>query len=150
MPFYTKYVGGTTLIPFESYFKFVGLKFLQASESIAYMGFLALPDSNNVFKVSAVIPDSPAEKMGLKNGDDVLSIDGIERDKPEFVDKLMSQKNQTVGGATMIVVKRKKETLNLSGKVGARVGITERLTIDSAATSEQARLRARLFSFPGN
>jgi predicted metalloprotease with PDZ domain len=74
--FFQKYVGGTDEIPWDDFFKTVGLHLIQRVITIADPGFLVTQNFDAAPLVSAVSGGSAAEHAGLSVGDAILEING--------------------------------------------------------------------------
>ena len=74
--FFRKYVAGTEDIPWDDFFKTVGLHLSKRVTSIADLGFIATRNFNAALTVSAVTPGGAAEAAGLSVGDTILEING--------------------------------------------------------------------------
>jgi predicted metalloprotease with PDZ domain len=149
MPFYTKYVRGTDTLKLREVFKRAGILLKADFEEVPFAGYLALPDSSETrFEVTAVLPNSTAEKMGLKLKDEIISIDGITTEQPDaFAEKLMSPAASRIGDEITIVVKRKSKLLTLRGKLGSRKSRVESLELDPNPDDLARRIRESMFSY---
>jgi predicted metalloprotease with PDZ domain len=74
--FFQKYVAGTDEIPWDDFFRSVGLHLVQRVISVADPGFVATQNFDAPPLVSAVSPGSTAERAGLSVGDTILEING--------------------------------------------------------------------------
>ena len=74
--FFQKYVSGTDEIPWDDFFKTVGLHVARRTTSVADPGFVATRNFDAALTVAAVTPESAAERAGLSVGDSILEIDG--------------------------------------------------------------------------
>jgi predicted metalloprotease with PDZ domain len=74
--FFTKYVQGTEEIPWNDFFRTVGLLLVNEKNPAADAGFMASRDFDGPMIVSSVAPDSEAQRAGLKVGDTILEING--------------------------------------------------------------------------
>ena len=74
--FFQKYVSGTAEIPWDDFFRSVGLHLVQRVISIADPGFDATQNFDAAPLVSAVSAGSAAERAGLSVGDTILEING--------------------------------------------------------------------------
>jgi predicted metalloprotease with PDZ domain len=74
--FFQKYVAGTDEIPWDDFFKSVGLHLVQRESQVADLGFVATQNFDAALVVSAVTPGSAAEQAGLSVGDSILEING--------------------------------------------------------------------------
>ena len=77
-PFFQKYVAGTDEIPWDDFFKGVGLHLARGVKSIADPGFETSRNFDAALVVSAVAPGSAAERAGLVVGDSIVQINGRE------------------------------------------------------------------------
>jgi len=74
--FFQKYVAGTDEIPWDDFFRTVGLHLVQRVISIADPGFVATQNFDAPPLVSAISVGSAAERAGLSVGDTILEING--------------------------------------------------------------------------
>ena len=74
--FFQKYVAGTEEIPWDDFFRSVGLHLVQRVISIADPGFVATQNFDAAPLVSAISSGSAAERAGLSVGDTILEING--------------------------------------------------------------------------
>ena len=74
--FFQKYVAGTDEIPWDDFFRTVGLHLVQRVISIADPGFVATQNFDALPLVSAVSVGGAAERAGLSAGDTILEING--------------------------------------------------------------------------
>jgi predicted metalloprotease with PDZ domain len=74
--FFQKYVAGTDDIPWDDFFKSVGLHLMKRPSLIADLGFVATRNFDAALVVSSVTPGSGAERAGLSAGDSILEING--------------------------------------------------------------------------
>jgi predicted metalloprotease with PDZ domain len=72
--FFQKYVAGTDEIPWDDFFRSVGLHLVQRVISVADPGFVATQNFDAAPLVSAVSVGSAAERAGLSVGDTILEI----------------------------------------------------------------------------
>jgi len=148
IPFYAKYVIGTDSLDIQRYFEKVGLELTLRDEETAFIGYLALPDTADNFIVGFVMPNSEAAKMGVQSGDEILSVDGIGKDKKEqFVQRVMFYEGQKVGDSTTVVVSRGGEPITLRGKVGKRNIKKQTIEISATADADARRRRLEMFGF---
>lgn len=76
--FFQKYVAGTDEIPWDDFFKNVGLHLVRGVKSVADLGFVTTRNFDEALMVSAVTAGSAAERAGLFVGDSILEINGRE------------------------------------------------------------------------
>ena len=74
--FFQKYVAGTDEIPWDDFFKSVGLHLARQVVPVADLGFVATQNFDAALVVSAVTAGSAAEQAGLAVGDSILEING--------------------------------------------------------------------------
>ena len=74
--FFRKYVAGTDEIPWDDFFRTVGLHLVRRVVSIADLGFVATQNFDAAPVVSAILARSAAENGGLSVGDAILEING--------------------------------------------------------------------------
>jgi predicted metalloprotease with PDZ domain len=74
--FFQKYVRGTDEIPWDDFFRSVGLHLERRTSSAADLGFFASRNFDAPPVVAAVTPGSAAERAGLTMGDTILTVDG--------------------------------------------------------------------------
>jgi predicted metalloprotease with PDZ domain len=75
-PFFEKYVAGTDEIPWDDYFKTVGLRLLQVKTATADPGFAASRPFGSPPVVTTLSAGSEADRAGLAVGDTVLQLNG--------------------------------------------------------------------------
>ena len=74
--FFQKYVSGTKEIPWDAFFKIVGLRLVTQTRSIADAGFVVAENFNISPAVISVSSGSAAAAAGLQAGDVILEING--------------------------------------------------------------------------
>ncbi len=74
--FFRKYVAGTDDIPWDDFFRSVGLHLSRRVSSVADLGFVATQNFDAAPVVSAVSAGSSAEQAGLAVGDSILEVNG--------------------------------------------------------------------------
>jgi predicted metalloprotease with PDZ domain len=74
--FFQKYVAGTDEIPWDDFFKSVGLHLNRREGAIADLGFVATRNFDAALTVAAVTAGGAAENAGLSVGDSILEING--------------------------------------------------------------------------
>lgn len=74
--FFTKYVSGTEEIPWDDFFRAVGLHVAAVSETVADPGFTASRNFDGPITVADVNRGSEAEHAGLHIGDTILELQG--------------------------------------------------------------------------
>jgi predicted metalloprotease with PDZ domain len=73
---FQKYVRGTEEIPWDDFFKTVGLHLIRRTTQVVDSGFSATRNFDGPPTVSAVRVGSDAQKAGLKVGDEIVAVNG--------------------------------------------------------------------------
>ena len=74
--FFAKYVTGTEEIPWNDFFRSVGLRLIEEKSTISDAGFVASRNFDGPMIVTAITPGGGAEGAGLQKGDTILEING--------------------------------------------------------------------------
>ncbi|GAC1677855.1 MAG: PDZ domain-containing protein [Terriglobales bacterium] len=74
--FFERYIGGTDEIPWNDFFKTVGLQLVSNTRVVAYPGFSIAEAFGGLPTVSSVAPDSDGARAGLAVGDTILKLNG--------------------------------------------------------------------------
>jgi predicted metalloprotease with PDZ domain len=74
--FFSKYVSGTEEIPWNDFFRTVGLRVVENPVTVMDPGFSASRNFDGPMTVEAVTPAGEAERAGLRVGDTILEIEG--------------------------------------------------------------------------
>lgn len=74
--FFAKYVAGTDEIPWDEFFKSVGLHIAQQMTTVADPGFVAVRNHDVLPAIAQVISGGKAERAGLSVGDSIVEING--------------------------------------------------------------------------
>jgi predicted metalloprotease with PDZ domain len=74
--FFSKYVSGTEEIPWNDFFRTVGLREVEGTTTVADAEFVASRNFDGPMVVAAVTPGSEAEHAGLQPGETILEING--------------------------------------------------------------------------
>ena len=136
--FFRKYVAGTDQIPWDDFFKSVGLHLSQRVINIADVGFVATRNFDSALVVSAVTPGSAAEFAGLAVGDSILEINGQKSDRG------FSGRSADVhpGDTLRLRIHNAAGERELHWKLGSRQEIELELTDLDKITPEQRARRA--------
>jgi predicted metalloprotease with PDZ domain len=137
--FFTKYVAGTEEIPWNDFFRSVGLRLVEGTNTKADAGFLASRDFDGPMTVAAVTAGSQPERAGLQVGDTILEIDGNpagQKSSPEVT-------RLTPGDTITVKIRdRRDRERKLKWKVGNRQEITYEFRDRENVTAEQRARRA--------
>jgi predicted metalloprotease with PDZ domain len=140
--FFSKYVSGTEEIPWNDFFRSVGLYLVEAKNTVGDAGFAASRNFDGPMIVEAVTANSDAERTGLQTGDTILEINGrsVGQEASEEIAALAS--GDTV---TLKVRSRRGGERELKWKVGARDEVTYELKdMDNISAEQRARRAAWL------
>lgn len=99
--FFTNYVNGTQIIPYQKYFEPMGIKVLDQTSTLTNFG-VAL-EAGEVLKVRTVRSGSAAEDAGICVGDEILACDGYRIDKSELENKY---NNLSIGSSIELLMAR--------------------------------------------
>jgi len=135
--FFQKYVAGTGEIPWDNFFKTVGLRLARRAISVADPGFMATRNFDAALVVSAVTPGSAAEAAGLSVGDSILEINGQKADRG-FAGHSAEVRP---GDMLRLRVRNSAGQRELRWKMGSRQEIELELTDLDKITAEQTARR---------
>ncbi|HEX8843304.1 MAG TPA: PDZ domain-containing protein [Pyrinomonadaceae bacterium] len=137
--FFKRYVRGVEEPPYDEALKSVGLKLVRELSRNPTVGVLSDFEEQTSMKVGVVRPNSPAEDAGLKKGDIILTVGETKVTRQTFVPTIaLFKPNDDVP----LTVKRDRDTLKLTIKLGAPGNYTYRLEEMKDATPEMRALRA--------
>ncbi|MFZ0773587.1 MAG: PDZ domain-containing protein [Candidatus Sulfotelmatobacter sp.] len=137
--FFTKYVQGTEEIPWNDFFRGVGLRLMEGKTAAADAGFVASRNFDGPMTVAAVTAGGEAELAGLQVGDTILEINGGTAGQES------SQQIARLNPGDTVTVKargRRGGERELKWKVGSREEITYELKDMENVTAEQRARRA--------
>jgi predicted metalloprotease with PDZ domain len=140
--FFAKYVSGTEEIPWNDFFRGVGLHLVEGKNTTADAGFVASRNFDAPMTVGAVTVASGAERAGLEAGDTIVAINGNPPGQ-EFSEETTG----LAAGDTITVKVRSHRGIEreLKWKVGAREELTYELKdMDKVSPQQQARRTAWL------
>jgi len=140
--FFSKYVAGTEEIPWNDFFRFVGLRVVETSATIADLGFTASRSFDGPMIVSVVNSGGEAERAGLQTGDSILEIDG----SPPDLESSENAANLLPGDTITVKVRSPGGAeRELKWKVGSRNEVSYQLKdVDNITTQERAHRAAWL------
>jgi predicted metalloprotease with PDZ domain len=114
--FFTKYVSGTDEIPWNDFFRSVGLRVDATTTTLPDLGFSASRDFDGPMTVANVAHGSEAERAALQPGDTILQIQG-KLPPQELLPELLSLKP---GDVLVLKVSGSRGERELKWKVGGR------------------------------
>jgi predicted metalloprotease with PDZ domain len=122
--FFSKYVAGREEIPWNDFFRTVGLRVVEGLSTEADPGFTASRNFDGPMSVAAVTPGSEAERAGLQGGDTVLEIQG----KPAGQELRQALSRMNPGDAITLKIRgRRGAERELKWKLGSRQEISYEL-----------------------
>jgi predicted metalloprotease with PDZ domain len=141
-PFFSKYVSGTEEIPWNDFFRSVGLHLVEGKSTVADAGFGGSRNFDGPMIVEAVTANSDAERAGLQTGDTILEINGRNAGQESSEEIAALASGDTV---TLKVRGRRGGERELKWKVGAREEVTYELKdMDTISAEQRARRTAWL------
>jgi predicted metalloprotease with PDZ domain len=137
--FFTKYVSGTDEIPWNDFFRSVGLRVVQETNTVADAGFVASRNFDGPMAVAAVTAGSEAERAGLQVGDTVLEINGKSAGQESSQEMARLKAGDTI---TVKVRARRGAERELKWKVGSREEVSYEIKDMENVTAQQRARRA--------
>jgi predicted metalloprotease with PDZ domain len=136
--FFTRYVAGTNEIPWDDFFRSVGLRVEEILNTVADAGFTASRNFDGPMFVSAVTPGSEAEHAGLRVGDIITEFQGKAAGQELRGELLGVNPGDTV---RLKVRSRREDERELKWKVGSRQEISYSVTDLEQVTAQQRARR---------
>jgi predicted metalloprotease with PDZ domain len=137
--FFTNYVGGTEEIPWNDFFRVVGLRLIENKNTVTDAGFVASRNFDGPMVIAAVTSGSEAERAGLQVGDTLAEING----------KVAGQESENeiarLAAGDMITLKvrsRRGPERELKWRIGTRDEVSYALQDVNNLTAEQRTHRA--------
>jgi predicted metalloprotease with PDZ domain len=136
--FFGKYVQGTEEIPWNDFFRSVGLHVIEEKNTIADAGFAASRNFDGPMTVESVSSGDEAERAGLRVGDTILEINGRTpgQDSSEEIAGLAADDTITAK------VRSRRAERELKWKAGRRDEVSYELKDVQNITPEQQARRA--------
>jgi predicted metalloprotease with PDZ domain len=140
--FFAKYVAGTEEIPWNDFFRSVGLRLMEGKTTVSDAGFAASRNFDGPMIVSAVNPGSASEGAGLQTGDTVLEINGTMPGRESSLDLDRLKPGETVS----VKIRNKRGTDHeFQWKMASREEITYDLKdVENVSLGQRARRAAWL------
>jgi predicted metalloprotease with PDZ domain len=121
--FFAKYVAGTEEIPWNDFFRTVGLRVVESANTVADGGFVASRNFDGPMSVSAVNAGSEAERTGLEAGDVIEEING----QMPGQDSAQEMAQFSPGDTITLKIRRRSVERELKFKLGSREEISYEL-----------------------
>jgi predicted metalloprotease with PDZ domain len=137
--FFTKYVAGVEEIPWNDFFRSVGLRLVASKTTTLDAGFVASRNFDGPMTVQAVTAGSEAERAGLQAGDTIVEVNG------KAVSEELSEILSAVSPGEAITAKirpRRGAERELKWKIGSREEISYELQDLEKVSVEQHTRRA--------
>lgn len=140
--FFTKYVAGTEEIPWDDFFRSVGLRVQAVPNTVTDAGFTASRNFDGPMSVGTVTPGSEAERAGLRVGDTIVEL----QSKPAGQESREELTRLNPGDTLTVKVRsRRGGDRELKWKVGSRQEISYEIKdLDQVTAQQQARRLAWL------
>ncbi len=139
--FFQKYVSGTEEIPWDDFFKTVGLRLVRRTMTLSDPGFTAVQNFNALPSVASVEAGSAAEQAGLAAGDAILEFNGRAADAG-FGERLAELHP---GDTLHLRVRNRRGEREVHWKVGSREEVEFELKdVDNTMPQQKARRAAWL------
>ena len=136
--FFQQYIAGTDEIPWNDFFRFVGLRVETVNVVLPDPGFNASRNFDGPLSVDAVAPGSDAEQQGLRPGDGILEFQG----KPAPQDFSQQLSRLTPGQTIVLKVRSGRGERELKWKLGSRQEVLYQVKDLDQVTAEQRERRA--------
>jgi predicted metalloprotease with PDZ domain len=138
--FFTRYVRGVEVPPYDEAFAYAGLRLVRDTEHGTYSAGIRLDWENpRSIKIGNVVNDSPAEDAGLQPGDEILSLAGRTVTRDGWLAALSQYKQ---GDRVPITVKRDRRTIQASLVFGPPERFEYRIEEKKDATAGEKALRS--------
>lgn len=137
--FFSKYVAATDGIPWDDFFRSVGLRVESVTNTVPDAGFVASRNFDNPMSVVSVMPASDAERAGLQVGDTILELQG----KPVGQESRDELARLNPGDTLTLRVRgRRGGERALQWKIGSRQEISYQVRDLDPITADQRARRA--------
>ena len=137
--FFSKYVAGTDEIPWNDFFREVGLHLTEEKSTVADAGFAASRNFDGPMIVTAVTAGSEADRAGLQTGNTILEING----NAPGEESMQEIERQASGNTIAVKIRaRRGGERELKWKVGSREEISYEIKNAENVTAEQQARRA--------
>ena len=140
--FWQRYVAGTDEIPYDDFFRTVGLRLQITNANAADSGFAVQRAFASLSaSVAGVTPGSPAEAAGLRAGDVIVAVNG---DANAGIERALPSMNP--GDTLRLKISRGGQPLELQFKLGSRSEPQYRLVdLDQITPQQRARRNQWLY-----
>jgi predicted metalloprotease with PDZ domain len=135
--FFARYVSGTDEIPYADFLGLAGWSLRDTSQHRATLGFSVNRDNGATLSVASVDRESGASDAGLREGDEVISLNG--GTFPRSPDRWLH--DHQPGERVTVKVQRSGEEVDLSFPLGRQTDAAYQITEIGSPTEKQRRIR---------
>nr|MDQ3081703.1 PDZ domain-containing protein [Gemmatimonadota bacterium] len=144
--FAKRYIDGRAVFPYDSIFPLAGLRLLVDRTVQPSLGISVSPDDDGL-RVMQVVISGPGATAGVKLGDYLLSVGGLDANDPLFQEKFNERFGGTPpGGMLPIEIRRGTQRLTLNAPVRFNTIETRRIIEMANASSKAVTVRAGLLN----
>jgi predicted metalloprotease with PDZ domain len=138
--FFRRYVSGTETPPYDEILSYAGYGIEKVTERVPVLNLDATITPKGI-QITRVAPGSKAEEAGLRQGDILLSIDGVEAQRrfTAIMEKLKDKIDQSV----RVAIKREEKEMMLDMKVGAAPEVKYKILEPRQPTPDQLKVRSK-------
>lgn len=145
--FFDQYVSGPTPIPYNEFFKKVGLQLKEAQVPAGYFlkdqasPYITLDQSGNIFMRNDIELNSFHEQVGLKKGDQIKIINGTEYSRENIYDLITTSMQWKEGDPVTMTIVRDGEEIQLESTIKEPTTSGMRIVEIPGASDKQIELR---------
>jgi predicted metalloprotease with PDZ domain len=144
--FEKRYIDGRDPYPYDSIFPLAGLRLLVDRTVQPSLGISVSPDEHGL-RVMQVVISGPGATAGVRLGDYLLSVGGLDAADPQFTDRFNERFAATPPGGTLpIEIRRGTQRLTLNAPVRFNTIETRRIIEMASASPKAVRVREGLLS----
>jgi predicted metalloprotease with PDZ domain len=136
--FYRNYVSGVDVPPYDTILGYAGYKLESSSRRTPQLG-IEIDETPEGLKITRVDRGGPAFKAGLRAGDILMRVDGMDVQKDQQA--VMERLEQRIGNGVRLAIKRAGRDQTIDLQVGSRNETGYRVVELSNPTIEQRKIR---------
>ncbi|HJZ68831.1 MAG TPA: PDZ domain-containing protein, partial [Blastocatellia bacterium] len=136
--FYRRYVSGVEVLPYDTILGYAGYKLESSSRRTPQLG-IEIDETPEGLKITRVDRGGPAFKSGLRAGDILMRVDGMDVQKDQQA--VMEWLEQRIGNGVKLAIKRAGKDLAIDLEVGSRNEASYKIVELSNPTPDQKRVR---------
>jgi predicted metalloprotease with PDZ domain len=136
--FYRKYVSGVEVPPYDVLLGYAGYKAETTSRNTAVLG-IEFEQTPEGLRIARVDRGGPAYKAGLRGGDFLISVDGLDlqKDRPAAIERL----DQRVGQGVKLAIKRDGKDQVVDMQAGSHSEASYKIVELANPTADQIKIR---------